>query len=55
MPIPGTKRLKYLDENLGAVRVRLTPDELRQIDAILPVGAASGERYHEQAMKAIDR
>jgi aryl-alcohol dehydrogenase-like predicted oxidoreductase len=55
VPIPGTKRIKYLDDNLGAASVRLTPDELRQIDVILPVGAASGERYHEQAMKAIDR
>ena len=55
VPIPGTKRVKYLDENLGAVDVRLTPEELAQIDAILPVGAASGDRYHAQAMKAIDR
>ena len=55
MPIPGTKRLKYLEENLGAVQVRLTPEELRQIDAILPAGAASGERYHAQAMQAINR
>jgi aryl-alcohol dehydrogenase-like predicted oxidoreductase len=55
VPIPGTKRLAYLDENLGALDVRLTPEELRQIDAILPAGAAAGERYHPQAMQAIDR
>jgi aryl-alcohol dehydrogenase-like predicted oxidoreductase len=55
VPIPGTKRVKYLDENLGALQVRLTPEELRQIDAILPAGAASGDRYHAQAMQAIDR
>jgi aryl-alcohol dehydrogenase-like predicted oxidoreductase len=55
VPIPGTKRVKYLDENLGAVRVHLTPEDLRQIDAILPMGVASGERYHAQAMQAIDR
>ena len=55
VPIPGTKRAKYLDDNLGAVRVSLTPAELRQLDAILPAGAASGERYHAQGMKAIDR
>jgi len=55
VPIPGTKRVKYLDDNLGAARVRLTPDELRQIDAILPPGAASGERYPAHAMKVIDR
>ena len=55
VPIPGTKRVKYLDDNLGAINVRLTKEELAQIDAVLPVGAASGERYHAQAMKAIDR
>jgi aryl-alcohol dehydrogenase-like predicted oxidoreductase len=55
VPIPGTKRIKYLDDNLCALNVRLSPDELAQIDAVLPVGAASGERYHAQAMKTIDR
>ncbi len=55
VPIPGTKRAKYLDDNLGAVEVHLTSEDLRQIDAILPAGSASGERYHAQAMKAIDR
>ena len=55
VPIPGTKRVKYLDDNLGAVNVRLTADELAQIDAILPPGAASGARYQAQAMSAIDR
>jgi aryl-alcohol dehydrogenase-like predicted oxidoreductase len=55
VPIPGTKRLKYLDDNLGAVHVRLTPEELAQIDAILPAGVASGERYNAQAMQTIDR
>jgi aryl-alcohol dehydrogenase-like predicted oxidoreductase len=55
VPIPGTKRVKYLDDNLGAVKVPLTADELRQIDAILPVTAFAGERYHAQAMKSIDK
>jgi aryl-alcohol dehydrogenase-like predicted oxidoreductase len=55
VPIPGTKRVEYLDENLGAVQVSLTSEDLRQIDAILPGGAASGDRYHAQAMRAIDR
>src|SRR5262249_47833327 len=54
VPIPGTKRVKYLEDDLGAIKVRLTSEELAQIDAVLPVGAASGERYHAQAMKAID-
>src|SRR3954468_24130843 len=43
VPIPGTKRLRYLEENLGAVNVTFTAEELRQIDAILPAGAAVGE------------
>jgi aryl-alcohol dehydrogenase-like predicted oxidoreductase len=55
VPIPGTKRVKYLDENLGAVNVRLTREELAQIEAVFPAGAAAGERYGAQAMKAIDR
>src|SRR5947209_8528264 len=55
VPIPGTKRVKYLDDNLGAVNVRLTADDLAQIDAVLPAGAASGARYAAQAMQAIDR
>jgi aryl-alcohol dehydrogenase-like predicted oxidoreductase len=55
VPIPGTKRVKYLEENLGALAVPLTAEDLAQIDAVLPAGAASGERYPAQAMKAIDR
>jgi aryl-alcohol dehydrogenase-like predicted oxidoreductase len=55
VPIPGTKRVAYLDDNLGAVNVRLTAAEMAQIDAILPAGAASGERYNAQAMQMIDR
>jgi aryl-alcohol dehydrogenase-like predicted oxidoreductase len=54
VPIPGTKRMKYLDENLGAVEVRLTAEELKEIDAVLPPGVASGDRYHAQAMKAVN-
>ena len=55
VPIPGTKRIKYLDENLGALEVRLTPEELEQIDAVLPAGSASGDRYHAQALQAVNR
>ncbi len=55
VPIPGTKRAKYLDDNLAALHVPLAPEELSQIDALLPPGSTSGERYHAQAMKAIDR
>jgi aryl-alcohol dehydrogenase-like predicted oxidoreductase len=55
VPIPGTKRISYLDDNLGAADVRLTADDLAQIDAIVPAGVAAGARYAEQAMRAIDR
>jgi aryl-alcohol dehydrogenase-like predicted oxidoreductase len=55
VPIPGTKRLTYLEENLGALAVRLTSEEVARLDAALPVGAAAGDRYAPQAMKAIDR
>jgi aryl-alcohol dehydrogenase-like predicted oxidoreductase len=55
VPIPGTKRAKYLDENLAAANLRLTKQELQQIEAVLPLGAASGERYHPQALQAVDR
>jgi aryl-alcohol dehydrogenase-like predicted oxidoreductase len=55
VPIPGTKRAKYLDENLAALQVQLTPEELAQIGALLPLGSAAGDRYHAQAMKAIDK
>jgi aryl-alcohol dehydrogenase-like predicted oxidoreductase len=55
VPIPGTKRIKYLDENLGALDVRLTADDLRQIDTAFPAGATAGERYTPQAMQAVNR
>lgn len=55
VPIPGTKRLKYLEENLGAAQVRLTSDDLRMIDEALPRGATAGERYHAQGMAAVNR
>jgi aryl-alcohol dehydrogenase-like predicted oxidoreductase len=45
VPIPGTKRVQYLDDILSALNIRLMADDLAQIDAILPVGAASGARY----------
>ena len=53
VPIPGTKRRAYLEENVGAVDVELTDDDLRRIDEVAPVGAAAGERYPD--MSSIDR
>ena len=55
MPIPGTKQISYLDENLAAAKVVLTTAELREIDAILPAGSASGDRYPERALAAVNR
>ncbi|HWA10106.1 MAG TPA: aldo/keto reductase [Opitutaceae bacterium] len=55
VPIPGTKRTRYLDENLGAAAVKLTPEDLRQIDAVLPAGAAAGDRYPAAGMAAVNR
>jgi aryl-alcohol dehydrogenase-like predicted oxidoreductase len=55
VPIPGTKRRAYLDENLGAVRVELTPDDLARIDEVAPHGVAAGARYPESAMEALGR
>jgi aryl-alcohol dehydrogenase-like predicted oxidoreductase len=54
IPIPGTKRRKYLDENAGAVKVKLSQDDLRRIDEAAPHGAAAGQRYPEQAMRAVN-
>jgi aryl-alcohol dehydrogenase-like predicted oxidoreductase len=55
VPIPGTKRVKYLDENIGALKVHLSEDELKRLDAILPPGAAAGQRYHERGMETVNR
>jgi aryl-alcohol dehydrogenase-like predicted oxidoreductase len=54
-PIPGTKRIKYLEENAGALNVRLTPDELSLIDVLAPTGVAAGERYHPEMMGSLNR
>jgi aryl-alcohol dehydrogenase-like predicted oxidoreductase len=55
VPIPGTKKRKYLDENIGALDVRLTDDDLRRLDAALPPGAAAGPRYHAAGMATVNR
>jgi aryl-alcohol dehydrogenase-like predicted oxidoreductase len=55
VPIPGTKRVKYLEENMGAAKVRLNQDEMREIDRVLPVGAAVGMRYPEHMMGMVGR
>ncbi len=55
VPIPGTKRSKYLDENLAAAQIKFSSDELAQIDAILPSGSAAGERYAPGGMQNVNR
>ncbi|MBL9008137.1 MAG: aldo/keto reductase [Myxococcales bacterium] len=55
VPIPGTKRRRYLEENAAALTVQLSPDELRQMDAVAPLGVASGARYPTQVMGTVRR
>jgi aryl-alcohol dehydrogenase-like predicted oxidoreductase len=55
VPIPGTKRLNYLEENAVAVEVQLSREELVRIDRVFPQGAAAGARYPEAAMQAVGR
>jgi aryl-alcohol dehydrogenase-like predicted oxidoreductase len=54
VPIPGTKRVKYLEDNLGAVRVSLTRDERSEIDRFFPPGVAAGERYAPGGMSMVE-
>ena len=55
VPIPGTKRRRYLEENAGASGVELTEEDLRRIEDAMPRGSAAGERYSEEMMRAVGR
>jgi aryl-alcohol dehydrogenase-like predicted oxidoreductase len=55
VPIPGTKRRRYLEENAGAADVQLTPAEVAEIEAAIPVEEIAGDRYAPFGMAAIDR
>jgi aryl-alcohol dehydrogenase-like predicted oxidoreductase len=55
VPIPGTKRRKYLEDNAGATDVTLTEDDLARIEEAMPRGSAAGERYSEEQMRAVGR
>ena len=55
VPIPGTKRIRYLEENVGATNIFLTERDIDRIDKALPQGAAAGTRYSEAGMKAVSR
>ena len=54
-PIPGTKRVKYLEENAGAAAVRLTDDQLAEITSAVPAEAVSGARYTPEGLQAVNR
>jgi len=54
VPIPGTKRRKYLEENVAALDVNLSAQDLRRLDEVFPTGAAAGERYPEHMMKIVN-
>ncbi|MEL7369618.1 MAG: aldo/keto reductase [Myxococcota bacterium] len=53
-PIPGTKRIKYLEENAGALNVVLTTEDLQRLDLLVPRGSAAGERYTAEGMKGVN-
>jgi len=55
VPIAGTKRIKYLEDNLGALNVKLTDHDLNRVDEIAPKGFANGMRYPERAMSAVNK
>ena len=55
VPIPGTTKLHRLEENLGAVAIELTPDDLQEIESAASQITVQGARYSESSQKAIDR
>lgn len=55
VPIPGTKRRKYLEENIAAVAVELGPEEMGELDRALPPEKVAGPRYNERMMATVDR
>jgi aryl-alcohol dehydrogenase-like predicted oxidoreductase len=55
VPIPGTKRRRFLEENVAAIDLTLTEEELQQIEAVFPVGAAAGPRYPENMLRFVNQ
>jgi len=55
VPIPGTKRIKYLEENAAATEIKLSKDELSKLDEAAPFGFTKGLRYAQHAMKALNK
>ncbi len=54
VPIPGTKQTRYLEDNLGAVNVHLTEEQLRRLDQAFPLGVTAGARYGAPGMRAVN-
>jgi aryl-alcohol dehydrogenase-like predicted oxidoreductase len=54
VPIPGTKRRKYLEQNVAALDIKISDEDLRQLDGIFPTGAAAGQRYPEHMMDLVN-
>jgi len=54
VPIPGTKRRRYLEENVGALAVTLTPADLARIDEVAPRGVTAGDRYPAESMARVN-
>ena len=55
VPIPGTKRRRYLEENVAALAIRLSNDDLARLDELMPQGVAAGSRYPDEMMKAVNQ
>ena len=53
-PIPGTRRITYLEENVGAAALALSASDLARLDAAMPPGAAAGGRYPEEGMTGVE-
>jgi aryl-alcohol dehydrogenase-like predicted oxidoreductase len=55
VPIPGTKRRSYLEENVGALQIELTTEDMAELNEAAPPGATAGMRYPEWSMAAVNR
>lgn len=54
IPISGTKRVKYVEQNISATNLELSDDDLNRLESIIPLGTATGNRYDDAGMQAID-
>jgi aryl-alcohol dehydrogenase-like predicted oxidoreductase len=55
VPIPGTKKVKYLEENVLALKINLSDEDLKRLDEAAPIGFTKGPRYPERAMSGVNR